>query len=264
MKIKIISVIVLLIILGCSNPTAPYFESYQYPLNLNTMWTYERTVTHSNVQPDTVQLWFPMVMKGSAKIQTAGIDTIDTDIEVIVLKASSVDSMNPQFTDSATFLFRNEEDGLYEYGNSGGNLAVPISRPPTEDEIRQRLLQNIKVKNSSTTSTNSEIKQSLKYPIALNSSWMFIDTTNFIFSINKKIIRYEKLQYAFGIKTCFVVEWIYSNPDITVIDYISDIGLMKRTISAKNIHACNLDLSECATFDMTDEYILVGLIRTTG
>ena len=269
MKLKIIVLIYFVpILLSCSRPHDPPplpFGDYIYPLKVGNNWTYESTITINN-QPDSVPIWFPEVIKGSAAIEITDedstrefyIDSLLLTTHIFTFNTTSIDSTNPQSIDSALFLFTNTKDGLYELGNSGGNSAVPVTRPPGQDELTTLVHNKIKYQQSE-LSAAADPKQSLKYPIRVNSEWIFIDDIG-LFNIDKKIIRYEVLETKLGKFNCFVVQWMYDTIDIEIIDYYASIGLVRRSIEARNLVSCEIGGPDCDTVDMMYMYELADYV----
>lgn len=267
-KIFIISII-LLMLFGCSLINGPNkhssFENFTYPLEVGNSWTYERTISYSNILPDTVNIWFPLVDKGSIVVEVSGTDSFyvavdDTLViqkELSILNQVSIDSTNHQIADSNKYYLCNYNDGMYMYGSVQGNLAIPVSGSFIEDVIRERNINKKKEKETQVTSPAPVEFQSLKYPIEINSEWLFVDESDYYFTLYKKIIGFKKLTTIIGTYDCFVIEWIEPFDSYTMIDYISEIGLMKRTITNKGIQTTDPNNANQITFDLIDEIILV-------
>ncbi len=260
MKFKIILISALLMLLGCSlingpnKPTPNLFENYAYPLEVGNSWTYERTFTYSNIQPDTVQL---PVRKGSSIFDITEIDTINDSLEYYVLNAAATDSMIQGSLYTGKILLNNEADGLYIYASTGSSIPSPISPLLNlkEESIKSSPL------NFSTVSAHNEEIKTLQYPIEIGEQWIISDTVGFSFFTEKVITRFEILKTTVGTFNCFVVEWILPVEDLTIIDYYSEIGLMKRVTIAKNITISDPNNLNLAIADITDEYLLVDFTQ---
>ncbi len=265
MKFKIILISTMLLLLGCSlingpsKPTPNIFENFSYPLEVGNVWTYEKTFTYSNIRPDTIQPWFPLVKKGSVVIEVSSYDSLNANLgaEAYVLEATTVDSLSKLLFDSATFYFNNKEDGLYDYSGNGTNMALPISQPLTEKEIRDRFHNKLHINNSHAVTAFSPLRRSLIYPISLNATWVYEAGVDF--GISKKVIRFDTLTTKAGRYNCFVVEWIYSLPSINtkVTDYYSAIGLIKRTVTVKDVKMTDMTGGNEITVDIIEDYLLV-------
>ena len=265
MKFKIIFLIIFMI-LGCGNPSGPTvnpFESFTYPLEVGNIWTYETATYFSNFIPDTAELLFPDIQKGSISIEVTDFDSVQIGIELFILQSVTYDSLT-QDLDSAVFLFNNEPDGLYEFANSGGNLAVPISQPPAIKNLLDYYTHKKQAPSHRSSILIDQPKQSLKFPIRIKSQWMFLDPESNLFGIDKKVISYRFLDTKIGKEFCFVVEWIYDfEKEISVLDYFSEKGLLKRTIIYKNVEITNYNNSAYGSVDIVQEFNIVSFVKAT-
>ena len=266
MKFKILLISTMLLLLGCSlingpsKTTPKSFEDFTYPLEVGNSWTYETIAVFSNPQPDTVEISTVPMTLGPIEVGISRLDTLDNGLEVTVLNIIvGVYTYPGGLKDTTTYLFKNEDDGFYQYSSDNDNPVLPISRPPSKDEITNFLTNGIKQKEKLSSSANTTIYQNLKYPIKDNSEWLYLDND---LEVRKKIIDNKLLHTTLGDYHCFVVEWIYSNPDIKVVDYISKIGLMKRIYTVKNIRMFITDYVYGDIVDTTNQGVWITVDHT--
>ena len=264
MKFKIF-LFVTVLILGCGNPSGPTinpFESFTYPLEVGNVWTYDYTQTFSNIIPDTATLPAYVEHIDTFSIFVSGVESLGVDNEVFAINSDDTTITPRGNVPLETRHFYNKQDGMYEYGSSHGTIPLPISTPVIEDELK-KLFKDKKLKtNYSQTSLDTLVKKLIQYPITLNDEWVYTDTAIGGLDIHKKIESFQYIEIHGKRYYCFVVEWIYGYViNISVKDYYSQIGLVKRTMTAKNLTISDESNMEIASGDLTLEYNLQNFIN---
>jgi hypothetical protein len=168
--------------------------------------------------------------------------------------------------------YNNRPDGLYNYAYGGTNTFMqPRKIAPTQYQLmfHGKALDDIrKLIGTSLLSPSGQAPQSdslthfedppfhsLKYPLNAGSEWP-VRVPSDVGAINKKAIDRVQVQVPAGVFTCARIQWLYStgmgggwNTDIEAYDYVSQIGLVKRTRIYRNVevttHEYPLGIGTC-------------------
>jgi hypothetical protein len=257
---------------GCSDdkPSGPILGDFAYPLQVGQIWKYSGIQYDFNFVPESLatnhSTSYSYVSTVQVMQKTKLLDTLDVYSfrEIVVQSGAS--------TYECWHYYNNRPDGLYNYAYGGTNTWMqPRKIAPTQyqftfqgkplDYIR-RLVGTSLLSPSGLTSQSDSLTHiedppfhSLKYPLNAGSEWP-VRIPPKLSPINKKAIDRVQIQVPAGIFTCARIQWLYDlnndgnwDSDIEAYDYISQIGLVKRTRVYHNVtvtaHEYPLGIGTC-------------------
>ena len=105
--------------------------------------------------------------------------------------------------------------------------------------------------------------KNLEYPIKTSNEWI-IRESNKPFAINKRVLGKESISLPSRIFSCYKIEWLYDidnnnewDENISVVDFISDEGLIKREMFLKDLVITTAESPDGnGYFDWSEEIIL--------
>ena len=241
---------------GDDKPSGPILGDFAYPLQVGQIWKYSGIQYDFNFIPESLATNHSTSVGSVSTVQvmqkTKLLDTLDVYSfrEVAVQSGAS--------TYECWHYYNNRPDGLYNYAYGGTNSwMLPRKIAPTQyqltfhgkalDDIRRlvgtSLLSpsGLAPQSDSLTHIEDPPFHSLKYPLNAGSEWP-VSIPPKLVPINKKAIDRVQVQVPAGIFTCARIQWLYEigsdgnwNTDIEAYDYISQIGLVKRTRVYHNV-----------------------------
>ena len=259
MKLKFFSILILLLFCSCDKPTEPNktdFTNFRYPLEVGSKWVYYKEVQLLNISADSINA-FEYFPNSTVSVEVLALDTLSTATPSYEMIGITIDSVAQMYPDTSRFYYNNTDTGLIQYAGYGFNSIVPVSG----HSILEKFI-NQKYKIIGQRAAPEDSRVAIKYPVKFNETWKYTNI-EYLFSISKKISGYENISTFSGMRPCFVVEWLYTGLDAHITDYFSDLGLMKRIVSIKNV---NIDYSESnpgSSFnaDVVETYTLVSFER---
>lgn len=269
-------IILFTILIGCeyssdsNNDPEPGFK---YPTEIGNKWTYKHTWENFNFRPDSLTDLRP-IMDFTYYVEATKDTILKDNIECIVFEQSELD-----FPYSSQNYYNNTKDGFYEYAYrpTGGSMALPKNYEAYNIEFAGRifndhadLVQFIENQIIDPRPPNDSLRYYenprpvLQYPMIENVEWLFNNEGPFV--MWKKIVGKEDVRTATGTFNCYKIfrryeENEFIDPDsFEVYDYVSEKGLIKRTISFKNIAITSAESPEpIGYYDSSDEYILTDI-----
>lgn len=217
-------------IINCSDDSvspAPVDSSdFRYPFKDGSTWTYKRTLSVSDIRPDSILYYFneyPLTATGTVTI------LYDTVINSVTTKCFLDEFTLQGVLRSNRFYYVNNDTSLFLYyarfhpatGLFPLNI-VKSSNYPSADKIKFTL----KHENTSSYFTDT-VFSILKYPVISGKEWSY---SNGFVTILKKYTGFENINFQAGTISCMKTTTAYSYlPNNPVINYYSKYGLMKRT-----------------------------------
>ncbi len=235
------------------NPAGPgENESFVYPLQTGKKWEYKRTFTHFNFRPDSLQniRKNDSTITSTVAIRVVGKAMLRDSVQTILLRETLTDSTMMVVDDS---YYANLDDGLYFYAYHGPGYVIPKSAINRKIFFKGRYFNSIREITSFITKAIPENHgladsiiyeipplQSLKYPLAKGSQWTYRQPGK-PWHIDKKVQSFEKVTVDAGGFVCYKIQWLYDmdhnghwDEDIVFYDYVSQCGLVKRSILFKD------------------------------
>lgn len=269
-------------ILTCTNNPVGVVQYDWYPLAVGNSWEYTRFYAFVNLQSDTTcPLPFPDTLFSTVRVQISKMDTLLDSIPVYELSKTIQDSFT-SYTGLA--YYNNLEDGLYFYAYYNS-----INLPPLHNSTGKSLsfkgkyfssineiLEWLERMSFSTSLTSDSLiyylppRKSIQYPLQTGNQWTYGIVGGHI-RFDKKIISYELVTVPAGSFSCYKIQWLFDlnddgkwESDIEFFDYISSIGIVKRSTLLKDLRITDYCFGHYATFDVFEEIRLTRYISSVS
>jgi hypothetical protein len=244
---------------------------FQYPVEIGNKWTYHHTWENFNFRPDSLSDRRPD-MEFTYYIEVIKDTVLRDNNECFIFEQTEL-----YYSDIVHNYYNNKDDGFYQIAHgSGGSMAFPKNRNNLDVGFADKLFKNQQGLVKYIVNIIGELpdyrdsiyyydkpRPILKYPMVENIEWVLTDE---MFSIWKKIVGKEHVTTTAGTFNCYKILWIYGendwfNPaDLEIYEYVCEKGLIKRTISFKNIAITSAESPEpIGYYDSSDEYILTDI-----
>ena len=272
-----------LLFLSCSDDSSVDPEElFKYPLEIGNKWTYSTEVYSFNFRfedPNVDTSSFAFRLNG---VQTAEIIRKETLLDSIEAHVFSTTLVENGITGQSQHYINNKEDGLYHYAYMNiGATRIIVPKKTNVGKIRfngrtyssiNEIREDVKSSFSKLANNNSDSLiiessplQRIKYPLSEQvSEWIYRNSGE-PFIIAKKYIGRETITIPSGEYNCYKLQWLYDfNNDnvwddhIQFFDYISEKGLIKRSILFENVTLDNPDGSS-GSFNSIEEIILTDV-----
>jgi hypothetical protein len=257
---------------GCGDdkPSGLILGDFAYPLQVGQIWSYSGWQYSFNFKPESLATNHSVSLGFASTVQVMQKTKLLDTLDVYSFRESSVQSGASTY--ECWHYYNNRPDGLYNYAYGGTNSwMLPRKITPTQyqltfhgrplDDIRKlvgtSLLSPSGLAPQSDSLTNIEDPpfHSLKYPLTAGSEWP-VRIPSILSPINKKAIDRVQVQVPAGVFTCARIQWLYDlgsdgswDSEIEAYDYISQIGLVKRTRIYHNVevttHEYPLGIGTC-------------------
>ncbi len=238
---------------GCSSsgsPTTPIFPDFQYPLELGISWAYDIRWAVYMTPSDSASPVDSFVTSFRSEVRCDRYEELEGRGQLVVLEEnlSSTDE-----TYWGEVLLRNETKGLFQYAYRGTSFrATPktgrknltltnlIAAIPSCLPIGP-LSVNVALTGASSNTLYVEEKPVLllAYPLRLRDSWRYRE--NDAFRIHRRVTGIDTVNTPAGQYVCAVIEYLYDfdsdgqwEEDFQLVDYIAEIGLVKRELKVLN------------------------------
>lgn len=239
--------LIFVFLFGCKkdNPTGPLAENFAFPLKIGNKWQYTRTYSPFNVRGDTTGFNIDTIIANLAS-EIVRRDTLPNSLETFVLHTTeTVENLSFEFKNES--YYQNQADGLFLYAHSNPVDILLKSAVKKQLLFKGRYFKNIReillfieraVVNNITTADTLIIEdpplKSLQYPLEIGSQWIF--SANNFSTTEKKVLGKEKVETPAGDFDCIKIQWINNlDTDLEFFDFICSKGLVKRSITAKDI-----------------------------
>jgi len=270
------TLILLMVILmrssGCDNTTESTLDSFTYPLTIGNTWKYERQFKTVHVSPDS--------LKGQLDFaDTSVVDVAITQTVDLAGNDNTIEMMGLETADHGTFrgyyYYVENSDGLFQTGYSGGGPVVMPKHKAIKEirlaglsfsslsELLNALTKGavlIHAKQDSVYLENPPVK-ALGYPLNEGKSWTY---RSMPWRMDKEITGNETIETDAGSFQCFKIRWLYDmdengswDENISIIDHISEEGLVKRTMGISDITYTNENGEVIGVMDYLEEFTLL-------
>ena len=269
----------IILITSCDkDPIGPQGSGLIYPLKVGNQWEYDRTFSTFNFRPDASNdyQYNDINITSSVIIEIIRKEPGPDSINVFVLQGILDENNRPLVSNS---YYANLDSGLYFYAYSGPGYVTPKASLKNNmlfngsyfnniREITSYIINAVPKNYILIDSLIHEIPplQSLKYPFKLGSQWTYRSPGN-PWHIEKKILSYETVKVPAGSFNCYKIQWLYDmnqdsvwDDNIIFYDYVSEKGLIKRSILVKDIMITGeINPEPLGLIDAKDESILTKL-----
>lgn len=238
--------------LGCGDekPSGPILGDFAYPLQVGQQWKYIGRQYNFNFVPESLATNHSTLHNYTSTVQVMEKTKIIDSVDVYSFRELAVQT--GMGTYETWHYYNNRLDGFYLFAHGGTNaMMLPRKIAPESHrlvfhgkplEATERLCGATLVNMSSLGSLSDSLTgiddppiRSLMYPLSYGSEWVAIAVAP-LTPINKKVIEKVSVQVPAGIYTCAKIQWLYDlnsdgswDSDVEQFDYVSQIGLIKRT-----------------------------------
>ena len=258
---------------GCKedNPTGPLAEDFAFPLKIGNKWEYARTFSTFNIRGDTTGINLAPTIVANVVSEIVRMDTLPNSVETFVFHTTETfENLSFKFEDDS--YYKNQADGLFLYAHSNQVAILLKSAVKKQFLFQDRYFKNIReillfiervVVNNITTADTLIIEdppfKSLQYPLEIGSQWIY--STNNFATTEKKVLGKEKVETPAGDFDCIKIQWIIDfGSDIEFFDFICSKGLVKRSVTVKDIRVTTPDNPDGTgvLFDSKDEFDVIN------
>lgn len=246
---------------------------FNYPIEIGNKWAYNHTWNNYNFRPDSLSDRRP-IMDFIYYVEATKDTILKDNNECIIFEQSEPGNRYK----SQTF-YNNEASGFYQYAYrpSGGSMALPKSYEANnirfagkvfnnhEDLVRSIVNQiNFIPDAQDTLHYFNTPRPVLVYPLEDEVEWLFNDDETLM--IWKSLIGRENVTTPAGTFECYKIKWVYeenalfSPENFEFYDFISEKGLIKRTLEFKDLAITSPESPEpIGYYDSSDEIILTDI-----
>lgn len=233
-KIRILNIFLLsmisITIINCSDdPVSPTVDTadFRYPFTDGSSWQYIRTITISDIRPDSIQHYFlnnPVVITGTVRI------LYDTVINSVLTKCFLDEYTEDGITRSGRYYYINNDTALILYTavSNPGNGLFPLSTIRNNNILSSGISGFFSDNSGSSSNQGNTLSSTLKYPIVPGTEWSFINGPT---NLTRKYLDFENVNVPNGeTVSCMKEVTTYTSiPNDPIYNYYSKFGLMKRT-----------------------------------
>lgn len=250
--------------------------SWVYPLAIGNTWEYSKVLVMTIITPDTMELPEHDTVYGTSHLEVASLDSLSDSLVAYRIHATLTQDSTRY--DSDTW-FNNVDDGLFVFAYQGtGSNAIPYKLRPgmsftllgrqfnSIDEILaiiERTLVPSLISSGRGDLEDPPVK-SLQYPLTIGSQWTRRTAGN-PWRIDKLVTDQEEIEVPAGQFGAFQIRWLYDldadgnwDDEVTIVDHIADVGLVKRVISITGIEITSPWGDSAGYADFTEVIQLTG------
>lgn len=246
-------IILSLTIVNCSDdPVSPVDTSdFRYPFTDGSYWNYERTITISDIRPDSILHYFlnnPTVITGTVTI------LYDTVINSVLTKCFLDEFTSEGMTRSNRYYYINNDTALilyYARAHPASGL-FPLSIVRNSNIISSDFIGNFNLNSDEIVNSGEPLSSTLKYPIVTGTEWSH-DNGNAVTTRN--YTGFEIVTTPSVTTSCMKGKTTYSSiPNDPIYNYYSKFGLLKRTQYINDIEFSTITYPDgIGIIDINDE-----------
>jgi len=254
---------------GEANPLEGLKRLHEYPSTEGTYWDYSRVLQFKKVFPDSLKdLFGDTLFSEYVTVKCMGKRKLLDLIDTFLLVEGPTDSIHGNGTIYGKSYYANQQDGMYLHGHMGTGMSMPKNTAPSlkfseryfldiNDLLTQLSVNRIFPVSPGLDSVHLEVppKKVLQYPIKIGAFWIYRKSGD-PFKIAKKITGQDFITVKAGNYVALQVKWLYDfnedgewDEDIEIVDDYADIGLVKRTISLRNLQIIDEFLNVIGSYD---------------
>jgi len=215
-------------ILNCSDDPVSVVDTsdFRYPFTDGSYWNYKRTITISDIRPDSILNYFlnnPTVITGTVTI------LYDTLINSVLTKCFLDEFTSEGMTRSNRYYYINNDTALILYSARAHPASglFPLSIIRNSNIISSEINGNFNYNLNDNSNSSEPLSSTLKYPIVTGTEWSF-DNGNV--ETNRKYTGFEIVTTPSVTTSCMKEKTTYSSiPNDPIYNYYSKFGLLKRT-----------------------------------
>ncbi len=249
-------------------------DKWIYPLIVGQTWQYRHEVTYGNIDmADGSDIIWPYHF-----VDTITAVVVDDEIMLDGSPGYALQETSSNLDYFGYSYFQNRDDGLYFYGSVGTNsfaspwkpLAVTSAKPVSIGGAHLEPVVGDFSGNSEAGSILARPYLSLKYPFEVGSQWTVVrpEDSDAGWKIDKRILYEGQIPVYAGVFDCFVLKRYYDrdndgnwDDDVIWYDYIGREGLLKRSVTFRNINIVGSEGDIIGTADMSEHLNLISYYR---
>ncbi|RKY84323.1 hypothetical protein DRQ09_08785 [candidate division KSB1 bacterium] len=255
------------------NPDDPGEDSFVYPVATGNYWKYSREFIQFNIHPDSLKALPSDTLRGTSEVKVISKVSLSNSTEAYMFLERLFE--NGKYIESNSY-FNNHKNGFYLYAYSGNSSASPFKIAAGKRiyfngyefyNVRDIFSLITEKSNYFLNSSDSIHYENpplicLHYPIKVGVRWVYRVRGN-PWLCEKKVIGEEVVKTPAGEFNCFIIKWLIDMDDngefdsnIEFFDYISEKGLIIRSIIIRGMILKDEKRKKLGSFDSKDEYVL--------
>ena len=287
-----VGIVLVILLAGCTKSSTGPGSGIDlvtgYPTGVGSTWSYQHTNTMDNFRPSypgatytpdtsvgiiTVTVTKSVRLASGSGVAGDSSTTFEFQQTEHLMPPISVASVGYQY-------FASDSKGLYLHGyRGGGGLSLPRAVPDGPQLVIngihfrsvRELIDAILLPPES-PNADSIVRQippllTLQFPLIIGDSWIYRRTGN-PWGIEKRVLSDTALAVSGASYHCYVVRWIFDmdnngvpDQNIWIDDFIAQEGLLRRTITVKDITIATSENPEgIGVIDSRSDYIGTGVI----
>jgi hypothetical protein len=264
-----------------SNSTTWHFStieasagSMRYPLSDGLKWQYRRHFESFNFDPPELEDEY-----GWSETCLTTVNTISMNFPDGTPMVDFMESLTQCYNGEAHTYFNETVDGLYSYGYNGVGTIYPPKSPgglryilngrsfSSLRELFDSVIEGVMLSENAGCGTDTLIYSDppvrcLAYPLQPGVHWTYRTDP---WLIEKEAMDHVSVTIPAGTFDALTINWLYDideddqwDDNIHFIDYMTSIGIVKRTVIIEDIIVTGYESSEpLGSFDTRDDFILL-------
>jgi hypothetical protein len=230
-------------------------SSFKYPLKQGSTWSFTRTISASDIHPDSILHYFSNYPLKSSGTITALYDTSINGTSTTCLLETYTTT---EYTNVSRHYMINTDTAYIEYAARGLGYFVSFLKPEFHNYGYSQIDNN--------SWPNEEIRinnppyEILKYPVVTGNEWTAYKNYGLIRVISKKYEGWQTLQIQGQFINCMKTRCILDIiPESPYFAYYSRFGILKQYAFLDNcIFATEWNPEGIGTVDITDTYTIIS------
>ena len=256
-------------IIGCESDTNKPNSDFVYPLMVGNNWEYDKTYTLDFDELATSNGLVDTICSFTGSVEIIANEVIFDSLEVYNFATILNDG---GYVTSGNEYYNNNDNCLFEYGYTNPLMLTPKNNEnfaflifddkkfgnvrEIVDYVEKGIIGN---EHSRDDSIYYDPVKSLEYPLNEDSYWIY-RTSNNPWRIDKEVVGWEETDVPAGSFNCWIIKWTFPesswNDDIDYYDFITEQGLIKRTIEFNNIGCIDESFNIIGHLDSIEETYL--------
>jgi hypothetical protein len=248
--------------------------SFKYPLKVGNAWDYQVSTFYTDIElhDSLIQPLYEENYRSMIVVDSFGVLPENDKPAFRLTESLYGEIIYP--TDMHNW-FNNEPDGLYHYAYDGGGGGSAIPRKITPGSVKAADSRIAAIMGMSPTpfarpmlsgEYTFEPVRSLAYPMRVGNQWVFMEDGP-LGTIQKRVIDLQRVKIGDQMLFCWVVKWLYDQnsldiaDDIDLIDYYSTDGLVKRSVTIRDVAYVTYDQQFAARATWHQEIVLDSMYQ---
>lgn len=268
-NVWLLSIIILAVIciIGCESDNDKPNMDFVYPLTVGNSWDYETRLALDYDSLATYNGLNDTILYHTGSVEIIANEVIFDSLEVYNF-ASIMNENGNIFTGNR--YYNNNDDGLFCYAHTNvSNILPKTNNNNIYIRFDNKIFNNVReilnyivnnetiVPISKDDSLYFDLEKTLEYPLEEDNEWI---CRTYDLRTDKIIIGWEEIDVPVGEFNCWKIQYSFpelnGNEDITVYDFVSKYGIVKRFSEVKNLECIDEDGNLIGYFIFTEESYL--------